>query len=71
VGRRLLVGHGNEADAGRGKEVQTVHEGRPDDAEDLLDTFGHQGLDQGLAGGHLLLHVASLSGLMWVALSSL
>ncbi len=49
----LLVADGDEADARGREEVERVHERRTDDAEDLLDAFGPQGLDHGFAGGHV------------------
>jgi hypothetical protein len=52
VRRALLVHRGNEADAGRRKDVQRVHIGRTDDAEDIPDALRRQGFHQRLAGGH-------------------
>jgi hypothetical protein len=51
----LLVRDRDEADAGERKEVERIHVRRPDDAEDVLDTVGHQRLDEGLGRRHLLL----------------
>ena len=48
----LLMRDGDEADARRLEQVQRVHIGRADDAEDVLDPVGGQGFDEGFAGGH-------------------
>ncbi len=55
VGRRLLVRHGDEADARVREEVQRVHESRPDQAEHVRHPLGDERLHQGLGRCHLLL----------------
>ncbi len=55
MGGRLLVGHGNKTDAGSGEQIQRIHIGRSDDAEDVFHPLGHQGFHQRLAGRHFLL----------------
>jgi hypothetical protein len=47
-------GHRDEADARERKQVQRIHVGGPDDAEDIPDAVGNEGLDEGLGGRHLL-----------------
>ena len=54
VRRALLMNRGNETDAGCGKDVQGIHVGRTDDAEDVGDAVRHQGFDQGFARRHVL-----------------
>ena len=48
----LLMRHRDEADAGRLEDVERVHIGRPDDAEDVLHAMRRQGFDESLARGH-------------------
>ena len=50
--RVLFVLNRYEPDTSRFEDVQSVHEGRADDAEDVLGVVSHQGLDESLAGGH-------------------
>ncbi len=52
VRRALLVHRGDEADAGGRKDVERVHVGRADDAEDVRDPVARQGLDKGFARCH-------------------
>ena len=47
--RVLLVRHRQEADAGGREQVERVHVGRADDAEDMRHALRGQGLDEGLA----------------------
>ena len=46
VHRALLVGHGDEADAGGREDVEGVHVGRAHDAEDVGHALGDQRLDE-------------------------
>jgi len=57
----LFVHRRHEADAGRGKQVQRIHEGRTDDAENILDALRDQRFDKRFAGGHVLLAAHGLS----------
>ena len=52
VAGALLVRHRDEADAGRPEQVERVHIGRADDAEDMGDALRHQGLDEGFRRRH-------------------
>ncbi len=53
VRRALLVLYGDEADPGGREDVQRVHIGRADDAEDVGHAVRDQGLDEGFACGHV------------------
>ena len=48
----LFVLHRDEADAGRLENVQCIHVGRADDAEDVGDAMGGEGLDEGFTRCH-------------------
>jgi len=48
----LLVGDGNEADAGERKQIVRIHVGGADDAEAVLHALRHQGFDERFAGRH-------------------
>ena len=52
VAGALLVRHRDEADARGLEQVERVHIGRADDAEDVGDALRDQGLDERFAGGH-------------------
>jgi hypothetical protein len=52
MGGALLVDGRDEPDARRRKQVERVHVGGADDAEDIRDALGDQRLDEGFAGGH-------------------
>ena len=54
VARALLVHHRDEPDAGRCKDVHRIHEGRSHDAEHVGHVVGHQSLNEGFRGSHLL-----------------
>ena len=60
MGGALLVNRRNESDAGGRKQIQRIHIGRADDAEDLGDALRDQRLDKGFAGGHARHRVSSL-----------
>ena len=51
--RVLLVLDGDEAHAGGREDVQGVHEGGADNAEDVGDAVSHQRLRERLAARHL------------------
>ena len=48
VGGVLLVGHGDEADPGGREDIEGVHVGGADDAEDVRHALGGELLDEGL-----------------------
>ncbi len=48
----LLVGDGNETDAGKRKQIVRIHVGGADDAETVLHALRHQGFDERFAGCH-------------------
>ena len=50
--RVLLVLHRDEPNSGRLEDVEGVHEGAADDAEDVLGAVGDEGLHERLRGGH-------------------
>ena len=52
VARALFVDGRNEADPGGREQVQRVHVGGPDDAEDILHAIGDQGFDESFGSGH-------------------
>ena len=52
VAGALLMHGWDEADAGRREEVEGIHVGRADDAEDVLDAMGDERLNECLAGRH-------------------
>ena len=52
VAGALLVADRDEADARGREQVERVHVGRADDAEDVGHALGRQGLDERLAGSH-------------------
>ena len=49
----LLVGGRNKSNAGLGEDVQGVHIGGADDAEDVGDAVGDKSFHQRFAGSHL------------------
>ena len=49
--------HGDESDPGGLEDVERVHERAAHDPEDVLGAVRHQGLDEGLGGRHLGLHI--------------
>ena len=61
VRRALLVHRRHEADARRRKQVERVHEGRADDAEDVLHALGDQGFHKRFAGVMCCLLLMSIS----------
>ena len=52
VSGALLMGGGDEPDAGRGEEVEGIHIGGADDAEDVLHAIGDERLDESFGCGH-------------------
>ena len=52
VAGALLVRDRDEADAGRLEDVERVHVGRADDAEDMLHAMGDERFDKGLGRRH-------------------
>jgi len=52
VARALLMGDGDEADACRLEQIEGVHVGRADDAEDVLHAMGEKRFDEGFARCH-------------------
>ncbi|MNN74873.1 hypothetical protein D3C81_1911160 [compost metagenome] len=61
MGGALLVHGGHETNAGGGKQVQRIHEGRTDNAEYVFDALRDQRFDKRFAGGHVLLAAHGLS----------
>ncbi|MNM39218.1 hypothetical protein D3C81_499890 [compost metagenome] len=54
VAGALLVHDGNQTDAGRGKDIHRVHEGRAHDAEHVGHAIGGQGFHERFGRRHLL-----------------
>ena len=52
VAGALLVGHGDELDAGGLENVEGVHIGRTDNAKNIFNVVGDQGFDESLARCH-------------------
>jgi hypothetical protein len=52
MGGALFVDGRNEPYAGGRKQIQRIHIGRADDAENFGDALRDQRLDKGFAGGH-------------------
>src|SRR5262249_56171223 len=52
VAGALLVHGGNEADAGRRKQVESIHVGGADNTKHMGDAMGEEGFNEGFAWRH-------------------